>query len=233
MPGVHVRNACSVWAGSTSSGEMRRAGCGRLQWDDGDRAPRQLGVGLEVKGLWVGAEASRLMGMSVWRNGIFPKSEKSMGWSALHRQGWSIFPQVLRCVSHGSIRGKMVQWPWSNKIYVQVSSQLIVYKACNILSSRLFKFSIYHDLKTWKLLQKRIKMAFLGLTSHNLQPIKISVANVKSMWPRLDVQLCYQGHHVKPQHCNSVDCISLTRTHRWRESWRMGDAVSIALIRSQ
>lgn len=43
-----------------------------------ERAPRQLGVGLEVKGLWVeaGAGARRLMGMSVCRNGIFSRSPR-------------------------------------------------------------------------------------------------------------------------------------------------------------
>ncbi len=44
-------------------------GCGMME-----RAPRQLGVGLKVKGLWVEAEARRWMGMSVCRNGIFSRS---------------------------------------------------------------------------------------------------------------------------------------------------------------
>lgn len=40
------------------------------------RALRQLGVELEVKGLWVEAEAGRLMGMSVCRNGIYLRSAR-------------------------------------------------------------------------------------------------------------------------------------------------------------
>lgn len=41
-----------------------------------ERAPRQIGVGREVKGLWVQAGARRLMGMSVCRNGIFSRSPR-------------------------------------------------------------------------------------------------------------------------------------------------------------
>lgn len=44
-----------------------------------ERAPRQLGVGLKVKGLWVEAEARRLMWMSVRRNGIFSRSSRRAG----------------------------------------------------------------------------------------------------------------------------------------------------------
>jgi len=71
----HVRNACFIGAGSTSSWEMRRGGCGGMM----ERAPSQLGVGIKVKGLWVEAEARRLMGMSLCRNGIFLKLAKCTG----------------------------------------------------------------------------------------------------------------------------------------------------------
>lgn len=40
------------------------------------RALKQLGVELEVKGLWVEVEAGRLMGMSVCRNGIYLRSAR-------------------------------------------------------------------------------------------------------------------------------------------------------------
>lgn len=41
-----------------------------------ESAPRQLGVGLGVKGLWAKAAARRLMGMSVCRNGIYSRSSR-------------------------------------------------------------------------------------------------------------------------------------------------------------
>lgn len=44
-----------------------------------ERAPRQLGVGLKVKGLWGEAVARRLMGMSVCRNGIFRGRRSARG----------------------------------------------------------------------------------------------------------------------------------------------------------
>lgn len=48
-----MRNACLIGAGSASSGETRLGSV----WEAGggmmERAPRQLGVGLKVKGLWV------------------------------------------------------------------------------------------------------------------------------------------------------------------------------------
>lgn len=69
---------------------MGVGGCGGMM----ERAPRQPGVGLKVKGLRVEAELRRLMGMSVCRNGIFSKSAKCMRWSALCKRGWSVFVLV-------------------------------------------------------------------------------------------------------------------------------------------
>lgn len=72
-----MRNACLIGAGSTSSGEMLWGGLGVGEGGGMmERASRQLGVGLKVKGLWVEAGARRLMGMRVCRNGIFSRSSK-------------------------------------------------------------------------------------------------------------------------------------------------------------
>lgn len=46
------------------------------QHREDEKALRQLGVKSEVKGLWVEAEARRLMGMSVCRNGIYLRSSR-------------------------------------------------------------------------------------------------------------------------------------------------------------
>lgn len=63
----------------TSSGAVRKTRVWEgLLWDDGKWKELRgyLGVWLKVKGLWAEAEARRLMGTSVWRNGIFSKVVK-------------------------------------------------------------------------------------------------------------------------------------------------------------
>lgn len=63
----------------TSSGAVRKTEVWEgLLWDDGKWKELRgyLGVWLKVKGLWAEAEARRLMGTSVWQNGIFSKVVK-------------------------------------------------------------------------------------------------------------------------------------------------------------
>lgn len=74
-----------------------------------ERARRQLGVRLKVKGLWVEAEARRLIGMSLCRNGICRGRQTARG--GVHFTGeteWQVY-LLWWCVCRR--RGEMVRWP--------------------------------------------------------------------------------------------------------------------------
>lgn len=110
----HARNFCLIGAGVTPSWGMSKVWCGRQRWED-EKALRQLAVEPEVKGLWVEAEARRLMGMSVCQNGIYLRSSRYTRWSAHCR--WSRSGKYLlwlwgvRCVDVQRLRGAMGRWP--------------------------------------------------------------------------------------------------------------------------
>lgn len=83
----HARNVCLIGTGATSFRGDEQGRQGERQHREDEKALRQLRVKSEVKGLWVEAEARRLMRMSVCRNGIYLRSSRYTRWSAHCR--WS------------------------------------------------------------------------------------------------------------------------------------------------
>lgn len=222
----HLRNACLIGEGSATSGEPRRAGS-RSGGGMMERAPRQLGVRLKVKGLWGEAEARRLMGMSVCRNGIFSRSSKCARWSALCRWGWvgSIFVLVggAVCVCVG---GEGVKW--SGGLEAAKRFMLKWAPAGRLCHVQHFWFALSSPAfisipKVWSqpvfwLINNRFKVSAEGseetagaITSY--LPLIWCQINVTQIWrlaplPRPPTQ---------PRQCNSVDFICYT--HGWIEGW--------------